>query len=137
MKKLFLIVLIVPLLSFCYQTTTNNFTGRWAGNEKGQVGFINFDTNGFVEFEINGEILGGKEFIMKGEKHQMIYEIDQTKDPIEVDLIMVHIASQEQKKLPGIAKFITKDKMVFAMAFEGDRPTNFTQENSINLKKVE
>lgn len=137
MKKLLLVLFILPFLSNCSDTTTTAFIGKWVGNAQGQIGFLSFDTEGFAAFEINGQLMGGKEFMMKGEKHQITYEIDQTKDPIEVDLILINIASQEQKKLPCIASFKEADLLVFAMAFEGDRPTQFTNENSIQLKRIE
>ena len=80
--------------------------------------------------------MGGKEFMMNGQKGQMTYNINTDVEPIEIDFIITKIAGGETMKLLFIAEFKDKDTMLLAATFkEGTRPTEFTDDNSIILKR--
>ncbi|WP_417785168.1 hypothetical protein [Tenacibaculum sp.] len=99
MKKIFILLILIPLLSFNSSVDSINLIGKWAGEDKGQIGFIPFDKEGYVTFEIDGLVIGGKEFVMKGgEKGKMTYELNLEKKPIEIDLTLTKLESNEQKK---------------------------------------
>jgi hypothetical protein len=64
------------------------FIGKWIGEDKKDIGYLNFDSEGFAYFEIQGQIMGGKEFVQNGKKGSMTYEINSETKPIQVDLIV-------------------------------------------------
>ena len=136
MKKILLLIFILPLFSYTSDSVSEDFIGKWIGDDKGQIGVMIFDKDGYVSIEIQGEVLGGKEFERNGKKGSMTYEIRPNKDVFEVDFILTILDTNEQKKLLGIAKLKDKNNMVFAMSFKGERPTEFNENNAINLKKV-
>lgn len=111
------------------------FIGEWIGEDNKEVGYLNFDSEGYAFFKIEGEIFGGKEFIFDGKKGKMTYEINSKTNPIQVDLIVTKLESGEQKKLLCIAEFIDNDTMKFALSFEEKRPTEFDSYNSIIFKR--
>lgn len=102
---------------------------------KKKIGYLNFDSEGYAFFEIQGQIFGGKKFIYDGKKGKMTYEINTETNPIEVDLIVTKLESEKQKKLLCIAEFIDKDTMKFAITFDDKRPTEFDSENPIIFKR--
>jgi hypothetical protein len=119
-------------------TTENDktkFIGKWIGEDKKDIAYLNFDSEGYAYFEIQGQIMGGKEFVNNGKKGSMTYEINSETEPIQVDLIVTLLETKEQKKLLCISNFIDDDTMEFAIGFEGIRPTEFDSENSIILKR--
>ena len=117
------------------QPKTNQFIGRWTGEDKGDIGYMVFDAEGYASFEINGQVFGGKEFTIQGKKGSMMYEINNTAKPIEVDFIVTQLESGVQKRMLCIAKFTDTDNMRFAMGFNNSRPTEFTELNAIRLKR--
>ena len=135
MKNLILLFLVVSPWSMTIENDKEKFVGKWIGDDKYQIGPINFDSEGYAFFEIEGQIFGGKEFVLEGEKGKMTYEINTETNPIQVDLIITKLEHGEQIMLLCIAEFIDDDNMKFAVSFEGQRPTKFDSENSIVLKR--
>ena len=111
------------------------FIGNWIGEDEKEIGYLNFDSEGYAYFKVQGQIMGGKEFVQNGKKGNMNYEINSETNPIQVDLIATMLESGKQKKLLCIAKFIDNDTMEFAINFEEKRPTEFDSENSIIFKR--
>ncbi|CAL2103707.1 conserved protein of unknown function [Tenacibaculum sp. 190130A14a] len=135
MKRFLIILFIIPLLSMNIKNDKAKFIGKWIGEAKKEIGFLNFDSEGYAYFEIDGEILGGKDFVKNGKRGSMTYEINNKTQPIQVDLILTMFESKEQKKLLCISNFIDDDTMEFAIGFGGIRPTEFNSENTIILKR--
>ncbi len=135
MKKIFLLLLVIPFLSLTVETDDAKFIGTWVGEAENEIGYMNFDSEGYAYFEVRGQIFGGKEFEYEGKKGSMTYEINKETDPIEVDLILTKLDSGEQKALLCIAHFIDKDTMKFAMGYDNIRPTEFDSGNSIVFKR--
>lgn len=131
MRKLLVLLLLIPLLSMTTENDRDKFIGKWVGEDKNELGYLNFDPDGYAYFEIKGRKFGGKEFVMNGEKGKMTYEINSETHPIQVDLIVTKLESGEQHKLLCIAEFIDNDTMQFEMNFENNRPTDFDTDNSI------
>lgn len=113
-----------------------DFLGKWIGDDGSEIGYVIFDKDGYVAFETQGQIIGGKEFVMNGEKGTMTYEINTETTPIELDFTITKLASGESKIIRCIAEFEAKDIMKFALAFDADRPTDFNGNSSIVLKRV-
>ncbi|MCF7561677.1 hypothetical protein L3X39_13600 [Sabulilitoribacter multivorans] len=135
MKKFLILLLVVPLLSLTVNKVNTKFIGKWVGEDEKEIGYMNFDSDGYAYFEIQGQILGGKEFVMNGKKGKMTYEINSESNPIQIDFIVTLLESGEQKRLLCIANFIDNDIMEFAIDFEENRPTEFNSENSIIFKR--
>jgi uncharacterized protein (TIGR03067 family) len=136
MKRIFILLIVLPLLSFNSDLNSVDLIGKWTGEDKGQIGFITFDKEGYAIFEIEGQIIGGKEFVMNGKKGKMTYELNLKKKPIEIDLTITKLESNEQKKILCIAEFVDENNMILAMTFDSERPTEFNDENSIKLKRT-
>ena len=135
MKRLLILLLIVPLISMTIENDKTKFIGKWIGEDEKEIGYLNFDSEGYAFFEIEGQVFGGKEFMFDGKKGKMTYEINSGTNPLQVDLIVTKLESGEQKKLLCIANFIDNDTMEFAITFEEKRPTDFDSENSILFKR--
>lgn len=127
--------LIIPLFLLNSTSQKEDFIGKWIGEDQGEIGFISFDTEGYAAFEIEGQLMGGKEFYMNGQKGKMTYTINTKTSPIEVDFILTKVITGESKKILGIAEFLDKDTMNFNMSFDATRPSEFG-ENAITLKRV-
>jgi len=111
------------------------FIGKWIGSDKGDVGYMIFDEEGFATFEIQDQIIGGKEFIMNGKKGKMTYTVNFRTQPIEVDFTITKLASDESKKILGIVEIKDANTMVINLDFDTAIPTEFG-ENSIHLKRL-
>lgn len=135
MKKFLIVLFIIPLLSMTVENDKAKFIGKWIGEDKKDIGYLYFDSEGFAYFEIQGEKMGGKEFVKNGKKGSMTYEINNEAKPTQVDLIVTIFATKEQKKLLCISNFIDDDTMEFAIGFEGIRPTEFDSGNSLIFKR--
>jgi hypothetical protein len=137
MKKLFILLIILPLLSFNSNFNPDYLIGKWIEEDKGEIGFITFDKEGYVSFEIDGQVIGGKEFVLDGKKGKMTYEVNVEKEPIEIDFTVTKIESNESKKMLCIAKFEDENNMILTTIFSSERPTEFNKKNSIKLKRIE
>lgn len=137
MKKIVILLILLPLLSFKSDLNSFELIGKWTGEDKGKIGFITFDKEGYSTFEIEGQIIGGKEFVLNGKKGKMTYEVNSEKNPIEIDLIITKLETNEQKKILCIAEFEDENNMIFAMTFDSERPTEFNEDNSIKLQRIE
>ena len=138
MKKVLIVILLFPFFSFLspdYKSA--DFIGKWRGEDKGDIGYVVFDSAGYASFQMGEEIFGGKEFISAGQKCNMKYKINDTISPIHIDFIITKEVTKEHKKLLGIAMFKDADNMILAIEFENNtRPTVFNKENSILLTRV-
>ena len=134
MKHLF-IFFIVPLMLLNSTSQKEDFVGKWIGEDKGDIGYIVFDEEGYASFEIEGQIMGGKDFTMNGQKGKMTYSINDKVSPVEIDFIITKIDTEESMELLGIAEFIDKDTVNFSISYNSVRPTQFG-ETSIILKRV-
>ncbi|WP_217363255.1 MULTISPECIES: hypothetical protein [Winogradskyella] len=134
MKYLFTFFFI-PLFLLSSTSQKETFVGKWIGEDQNEIGYLIFDNEGYAAFEINGQVMGGKKFIMKGEKGKMTYTVNYNTTPIEIDLKVTKIESGESQNILAIAEFTDKDTMNFNLSFDNVRPTEFDK-NSITLKRV-
>lgn len=136
MKKIFLLLFILPLLSFNATVEPIDLVGKWVGTDKGIIGSVLFDAEGYATFETEGQVMGGKEFVVNGKKGKMTYQVNSAANPMEVDFTITKIDTGESKSLLGIVKFIDANTLVLAIAFDQGRPIDFNSTNSIQLKRV-
>ncbi|WP_218841494.1 hypothetical protein [Winogradskyella undariae] len=134
MKYLFTFFFI-PLFLLSSTSQKETFVGKWIGDDQNEIGYLIFDNEGYAAFEINGQVMGGKEFILKGQKGKMTYTVNYNTTPIEIDLKVTKIESGESQSILAIAEFTDKDTMNFNLRFDNVRPTEFDK-NSITLKRV-
>uniref|UniRef100_UPI004048038F hypothetical protein n=2 Tax=Roseivirga sp. TaxID=1964215 RepID=UPI004048038F len=137
MKTLLILLFAIPIISLSVEKDNSKFIGKWIGEDQNDIGYMSFDSEGYVYLEMEGEIIGGEEFVINGEKGKMTYEINSETNPIEVDFIVTVLKSGEQKRLLCIADFIDDNTMKFAINFDENRPTQFDSENSIIFKRKE
>ena len=136
MKKIIVILfLTLGLSSFNIVDVKSELIGEWTGEDKGDIGKIVFQKNGFAFFEYQNQVFGGESFIMEGKKGSMKFTVDDKKIPFNIDLTVSIEGTKTERKLLCIGKFITKNKLRFAIGFEGERPLDFNDENSIIFNK--
>lgn len=137
MKKLvFLFITIVSLSSFTTRDTKIDIVGKWIGEENGDVGYFLFDEEGYATLETQGQIIGGKEFLMNGKKCSMSYTVNYDAEPIEIDFTLNILETKSEKKMLFIAKAIDNNTLKLASSFNHVRPKEFNEINSIILKRV-
>ena len=135
MKKIVLLLLATVLMSATTKNAKPNFIGKWTGDDNKEVGYITFDKEGYASFEMQGQVLGGKEFDINGKKGKMTYVINTKTNPIQVDFIITNLDTGEEKRMLCIAEFIDKNTMNFALNFENIRPKDFLSKNAIVLTR--
>ncbi|NRR91642.1 hypothetical protein HSX10_08720 [Winogradskyella undariae] len=135
MMKYLFTFFFIPLFLLSSTSQKETFVGKWIGEDQNEIGYLIFDNEGYAAFEINGQVMGGKKFIMKGEKGKMTYTVNYNTTPIEIDLKVTKIESGESQNILAIAEFTDKDTMNFNLSFDNVRPTEFDK-NSITLKRV-
>lgn len=130
--KIVFVLLIIPFLTaFDINKTTEDFIGRWKGEDKGDIGYIIFDKEGYATFKMGNQVIGGKEFVLNGEKGKMTYKINTTLNPIQIDFTVTKFDSKEVKTLLGIAEFIDNDRFKLALGFGFQRPEDFSKNTII------
>ncbi|WP_397363469.1 hypothetical protein [Olleya sp. R77988] len=135
MKKTLLVLLTLTLFSFSPTQNKYNLIGKWIGEDKNDSFIVIFENDGYAEFQMNGEILGGKEFVMNGKKGKMTYTINYETSPIELDFKVTLLETGESRNLYGIAKFIDKNSIQLSIEYNSIRPTEFNNENSSILMR--
>ncbi|CAM1339693.1 hypothetical protein [Tenacibaculum aestuarii] len=138
MKKIIVLLIITfTLTSFDKNFKTDfSIVGKWKGEDKKEVGYIVFKENGYAYFKSQGQTLGGKKFVIDGEKATMSYEVDYTKTPIEIDLVVRTKKSGEISRLLCIAEKIKENAIKLQFGFNGKRPTEFNDKDGIIFQRV-
>lgn len=136
MKKIILLLLVIPFFAFNTLQTESSFVGKWKGEDKGDIGVIDLTADGYATFEMNGEVLGGPEFLMEGVRMKMTYTINTNTTPMQLDFTMTKLSTDESRTMPGIVRFESDNAMRLAMNFNDTRANEFTEDNSILLNRV-
>lgn len=136
MKRLFLLLCLVPLLAMTIKDDKASLIGKWIGEDHNEIGFLNFDAAGYASFEIDGQVFGGKDFTIEGKRGAMTYEVDDKEQPMKIDLTITIMATGEKKKLLCIAQFLGPDTLKFAINLAGERPTDFDADQTIIFKRM-
>ena len=130
-----LITLFILSVSFSVTAQQDNLIGSWTGEDKGEVGTVIFDNEGYCTFVIQGENMGGKEFQMDGEKGSMTYKIEDKASPYKVTLTMTKLASGDSMNMYGLIRFKDENTIECALGNPGVPVTEFTPENSMTLTR--
>jgi hypothetical protein len=136
MKSFLILLFTIPFFYMTMEKDTHSIIGKWVGKDKGDIGYFIFDKDGYAFFEMKGQIFGGKEFMYDGRMGKLTYEMDDLKNPLEIDLIITILESGEENRLFCIIQFTDDDTMKFATNFDDVRPKDFNSENSVILLRV-
>ena len=110
---------ISTLLACCGRMKQTQHLGEWSGvDNTGQVGSFVFQKDG------TGKITQGKA------SDSFRYEIDYSKTPIWLDLILTQ--DGKEYRIKSIIEFIDHDKMRWRTYHNDTRPTAFLQEDPKN-----
>ncbi|PPK94032.1 hypothetical protein LY01_02254 [Nonlabens xylanidelens] len=137
-QKLSLVVVTFLLLNSFTITGEDVLVGKWKGTDKGEVGYFDFTPDGYVTFELGGQIMGGKSFSLEGMTAKSTYVVDRTQYPMTIDLIFTDLSTDsELARLLGIFEMNSKDEMHIAINFSGtiERPADFNN-NDLILHRV-
>ena len=138
MKKIVILFLTVLALSSFNTNSDSEFSivGKWVGEIENDKGAVVFQEDGYAFFELQGKIFGGKEFDVNGKKGSMTYAVDYTTKPINIDVFIILSDGGESKTMLGIAEIINDDQIKLIMAFDGERPTEFEESETIIFNRV-
>ena len=127
-KNLLLLLLITTLTSLTNISTS--YVGKWKGEDKGDIGFLTLDDEGYAYFDSGGQIIGGKSYNHQGVNASMRYEINENVTPYSIDFIITDLTQNvELGRLQGVVKLIEDNKLRMAIGFGGvPRPTDFTKD---------
>ena len=139
MKKLLLLfIATLTLTSFNkYSNSEFSIIGKWEGQDENESGYIIFQKDGYAYFDFQGQVMGGKEFVIRGQKASMTYEVDYSKTPMTIDIIVKKIETGEINKLLCIAEKIDKNQIKLQMDFTGVRPTQFNENDSLIFNRTD
>ncbi|NRD24766.1 hypothetical protein HNV10_16045 [Winogradskyella litoriviva] len=126
MKYLFPLF-IFSLFIFNTSNPKEDIIGKWKSDRINEIEFFTFDAEGYASFESQGQILGGKEFSLHGEKGKMTYSINIETTPIEIDYTITKLQSGESKKILGILEFLDTNSIKIDLKFDEERPLNFSE----------
>jgi len=139
------IILIIAVLSLqSFSNFNEKHIGEWKGEQRGETGTLILDNTNYAIFIIDNKVLGGDSFVtQKGNNAECKYEIDYSKNPIWLDIV-VYVQDEQGKteemgRLKGIIRFITDTTMEYRVGFDGNRYENFDsedEEDTIILHKV-
>jgi hypothetical protein len=144
MKKYKTILLLIFLSFYAIKTNSQNsqtLIGKWKGTDfwKNKTDLI-FTEDKNVSLTVNGEVIGGENFVVNGIKAELKYEVDLTKNPIWIDLIAIEKETKIEKgRIKGILKYINENNLEILLDFNGSRYENFEKENEeqiMIMKKV-
>lgn len=140
MKKTILLFLVCfSFLSLAqYKTAENfNFVGKWKGVDKNKTGYITLEQDGTASISIGDKVLGGKNYVINGKKAYIIYKIEGTTKPINLDFIMYLDGIEKTKRLLFILEIIDADSFKIASDFNAERPTGFAENNTMVMTRVQ
>jgi uncharacterized lipoprotein YehR (DUF1307 family) len=132
LKQLSLVAITLSLMTSLTAVKEDALVGRWKGKDKGDIGFLTLSADGFATFEMDGQIMGGKSFDMRGVSAHMRYTVDATTEPAAIDFIIYKDETyNELNRLKGIYEMNTPDELHLALTFVGElgRPGNFSTDN--------
>ncbi len=142
-KSKFNLLLLLILEGVLLISCTNNskrLIGEWKGTDKGQTGSLVLDKSNHAIFVLENQVIGGKDYEVNGIKSECKYEIDYSKNPIWLDIVIYESGTTKEKgRLKGIVRFITDTKIEYRISLDGNRFDKFDsedKENTIVFDKV-
>lgn len=133
-----IILFIIPILLFqSWSYSNDKHIGEWKGSEKSS---LILDRNNHAILVFGNMVFGGENFMIQGKKPVIKYEIDYSKNPIWLDIVLYEEGNpSELLRLRGIVRFLTDTKIEYRVDFDGGRFESFDpldQLNTMVLDKV-
>jgi hypothetical protein len=99
---------------------SSKLVGEWKGNDnRGKKNVVIFKNDNIAEWISENTILGGEHFEIEGEKAELKYEVDYSKDPIWLDLVIYRNGIPlEDKRIKGIVRFPSDTRMEWRIGME-------------------
>lgn len=117
----------------------DGIVGEWIGTDywQNKSEFI-FTSDKRVSMTIEGKKIGGENFEINGVKAELLYEIDETKEPSWIDLIALEKDKKVEKgRILGIIKFNDENNFEILLNLKGgDRSINFDKNNEQLIIKM-
>lgn len=137
MKK-YILLLLIPFFSFITKSEESDIIGKWSGEDKGEIGFMTFDKDGYLTMEFEGKKMGGHSFTFKGKEAKATYKFNSKKAPYQIDIIISYMNGDVIRTLNCLAEFQGKNTMKFGIAYKKTtHSTKFEDYESILLTRVE
>lgn len=130
--------LIFSTFCFSQKIDSNIVIGTWQSelDEDNTFGSFIFDKDGFITIESQAITMGGANGMAKGKPIQMIYKLDVSKRPMQLDIFLRKPETKtEMIAMRAIVEFSSDLKMKIAIDQE-QRPTEFTSENSMSFSRI-
>lgn len=135
MKSLF--TLLFFTLTIAVSAQQEKLVGSWTGEDKGDVGTVIFDEEGYFTLINNGKTMGGKEFDLTSEvKAKMTYAVKPGSNPIEVTLTMTAIDIDYSDNMYGLIRFVNDNEIIFALGELGVKIDKITDTNSMTFRRT-
>jgi hypothetical protein len=136
MKKVIVLLLLIPTLSFNIKPNKVDIVGKWSGKDKNEIGSFIFESDGYAKIELRGQLTGGKNFKMGDKSAKMTYKYYADKKPVEIDIIISELNGKHINTIYLFAEFKDNNTMKVAFLRGGkNRPKIFTDNNSIILTR--
>jgi len=134
-------LLLAALLSLagCSKSIDDKLAGEWtATDDTGDHGSMIFEKDHHVTLTMGNTVVGGASFEANGKKGECKYEVDESKTPMWLDLLVyVDGSKTEPTRLKGIARFVTDTKLQYRLSLVGDRDTTFDAADAKNTLLLE
>lgn len=118
------------------QTSDTRHLGKWEGDDETGVGYLILDDEDYATIKADGQVLGGKSSVVGGTEVYMLYKIDYSTTPFQIDFIIHQLKDDlELRRLMGIMEFVDDNNLKMALGFTGGRPENFEGDETIIFKK--
>jgi len=137
MKKILSLFLILTSISYA-QSKKEILVGNWQGTDaSGVKNTMIFTSDNFISMTVNGELINGKNYIVKGGKNNgkkglLKYEIDESKTPVTLDIIAYALENDQQiekGRFLAILDFKSNDEIKINLSLNGVRATEFNESN--------
>ena len=136
---IYIIFFLITSVSFCQE---GKHIGKWSGvDNHGNPASIILDKNNFVIFVEKDQTYGGESFVAKGKSYMYKYEIDYSKNPIQIDFILSDKETGiEEYRVKSIIRLIDDNTIEIRNDKNSKRQKRFTgktSQDTMLFKKAE
>ena len=138
MKKIILLLLVtLSLTSFdTVDNTQFNIVGRWKGSDVKTIGYVVFQADGYAYFEVQGQKMGGKDFVENGKRASMTYKFKEMGKMMHIDIVVKIVGEKNSHSLLGIAEKIDANSFKMQLGYDNVRPTTFNKNETAIFTRV-
>lgn len=138
MKKIILLLLVtLSLTSFdTVDNTQFNIVGRWKGSDVKTIGYVVFQADGYAYFEVQGQKMGGKDFVENGKRASMTYKFKEMGKMMHIDIVVKIVGEKNSHSLLGIVEKIDANSFKMQLGYNNVRPTTFNKNETAIFTRV-